>query len=70
MKGDGDSDAAVDFMFEMLKDPTMRDSLYQFLPESMRNPETLETVMQSPMVREQFKTMMTPEMIQQMKVMN
>jgi len=62
-----DPDEAVDFMFEMLKNPQMRESLYQFLPENMRNPEMLESVMASPMVREQFKSMMTPEMLQQVK---
>eukprot|EP00210_Caulerpa_lentillifera_P006602 g6307.t1 len=64
---DEDPDEVVDFMFEMMKNPQMRESLYQFLPENMRNPETLETVMASPMVREQFKSIMTPEMLKQVK---
>lgn len=65
---DQDADAAVDYMFNMLKDPSMRQSFYQFLPENMRNPETLETMISSPMVKENFKKMMTPEMLQQIKV--
>ena len=65
-----ESDEAVDFMFEMLKNPQMRDSLYQFLPENMRSPEMLDTVMSSPMVKEQFKSMMTPELLQQIKALS
>jgi len=62
-----DPDEAVDYMFEMLKNPQMRESLYQFLPENMRSPEMLESVMSSPAVKEQFKSMMTPELLQQIK---
>jgi len=65
---DEEADKAVDFMFETLKNPQMRGSLYQFLPENMRNPEMLDTVMASPMVKEQFKSMMTPDLLQQIKV--
>ncbi|GMH43206.1 hypothetical protein BSKO_11128 [Bryopsis sp. KO-2023] len=51
-------DSMVDSFFEAMKDPTMRESLYQYLPEGMRNPETMEMVMNNPMVRDQFKKMM------------
>ena len=61
-------DEAVDYMFDMLRDPQMRESLVQFLPENMRSPEMLENLMSSPMVKEQFKSMMTPQLLQQIKV--
>lgn len=51
-------DSVVDSFFDAMKDPSMRESLYQYLPEGMRNPETMEMVMNNPMVREQFKKMM------------
>lgn len=49
-------DASIDQFFENLKDPSMRESLYQYLPENMRKPETLDMLMSNPMVRDQFRS--------------
>lgn len=45
----------------------MRESLYPFLPEQMRDPQMLETVFANPVVREQLKTMFTPDMMAKMR---
>lgn len=61
------SDDDVEWLFTLLKDPQMRESLYPFLPEQMRDPQMLETVFANPVVREQLKTMFTPDMMAKMR---
>lgn len=66
-KAETANDDDIDWLFNLLKDPQMRDSLYPFLPEQMRDPQMLETVFANPVVKEQLKTMFTPDMMAKMR---
>ncbi|CAD7705175.1 unnamed protein product [Ostreobium quekettii] len=62
-----EQDENVEWLFNMLKDPQMRESLAPFLPEQMRDPDMLDAILANPVVKEQMKTMFTPEMLSKMK---
>jgi len=56
-------------MEKMLKDPNMQKMLYPYLPEPMRNPESIEWMLNNPEVRKQMEgvfaqSVSTPGMIQ------
>jgi len=55
-------------MEKMLKDPNMQKMLYPYLPEPMRNPESIEWMLNNPEVRKQMEgvfaqSVSTPGMI-------
>ncbi|KAK2080819.1 hypothetical protein QBZ16_000673 [Prototheca wickerhamii] len=62
-------------MLDMLKDPAMQKTLYPYLPEHMRNPQTFEFMLSNPEMRSQLEGMMAqqaaainaPEMQEMMK---
>ncbi len=42
-------------MEKMLRDPNMQKMLYPYLPEPMRNPESIEWMLNNPEVRKQME---------------
>ena len=42
-----------------LQDPEMQKTLYPYLPEPMRNPETMEWMLSQPEYRQQMEQMMS-----------
>eukprot|EP00884_Botryococcus_braunii_P019871 jgi/Botrbrau1/6568/Bobra.40_2s0032.1 len=72
---------ASNFTTEMLetimRDPAMQEMLYKYLPESMRNPETFEYMLNTPEYRQQLENLvqqqglnMPPDMMDMMKGMD
>lgn len=45
----------TEMMDKMLRDPNMQKMLYPYLPEPMRNPESIEWMMNNPEVRKQME---------------
>jgi hypothetical protein len=43
-------------MEQMLRDPNMQKMLYPYLPEAMRNPESIEWMLNNPEVRKQMES--------------
>jgi hypothetical protein len=44
-------------MESMLRDPNLQKMLYPYLPEPMRNPDSIEWMLKTPEVRKQMETM-------------
>jgi hypothetical protein len=42
-------------MEQMLRDPNMQKMLYPYLPEPMRNPQSIEWMLNTPEVRKQLE---------------
>lgn len=64
-------------MEKMLRDPNMQKMLYPYLPEPMRNPESIEWMLNNPEVRKQMEQVfaqsgmgMSPEMMSMMSQMD
>eukprot|EP00798_Chlamydomonas_sp_ICE-L_P000945 gene945-33932_t len=72
--GGGDGGGAMSMMEQMLKNPEMQKMLYPYLPEGMRNPESIDFMMKNPEVKKQMEqmfannpNMMSPQMAEMMK---
>ena len=46
-------------MESMLRDPNLQKMLYPYLPEPMRNPDSIEWMLNTPEVRKQMEQMFT-----------
>ncbi|XP_075263523.1 uncharacterized protein LOC142355154 [Convolutriloba macropyga] len=53
------SSSTVDMLEQMMRDPEMQKTLYPYLPEPMRNPETMEWMLSQPEYRQQMEQMMS-----------
>ncbi|KAJ9527813.1 hypothetical protein QJQ45_000362 [Haematococcus lacustris] len=66
----------TEMMEQMLRNPEMQKMLYPYLPEPMRNPASIEWMLNNPEVKKQMATlfeqqnMMSPEMMGMMKNMD
>ncbi|GLC43812.1 hypothetical protein PLESTB_000910600 [Pleodorina starrii] len=74
---DGPSTAVMSEMMEsMLRNPEMQKMLYPYLPEPMRNPQSIEWMLSNPEVKKQMEQMftqqnvMSPQMMDMMKNMD
>ncbi|GLI59053.1 hypothetical protein VaNZ11_000883 [Volvox africanus] len=74
---DGGSPGIMSEMMEsMLRNPEMQKMLYPYLPEPMRNPQSIEWMLSNPEVKKQMEQMfaqqnvMSPQMMDMMKSMD
>ncbi|GIL70010.1 hypothetical protein Vretimale_19691 [Volvox reticuliferus] len=74
---DGGSPGVMSEMMEsMLRNPEMQKMLYPYLPEPMRNPQSIEWMLSNPEVKKQMEQMfaqqnvMSPQMMDMMKNMD
>ncbi len=59
---DGPSNAVMSEMMEsMLRNPNMQKMLYPYLPEPMRNPQSIEWMLSNPEVKKQMEQMFTQQ---------
>lgn len=72
----GSGDSMMNMMETMLRNPEMQKMLYPYLPEPMRNPDSIEWMLNNPEVKKQMATMfetqnmMSPQMADMMKSMD
>jgi hypothetical protein len=65
-----DSSSFTSEMLEtIMRDPSMQEMLYKYLPESMRNPETFEFMLNTPEYRKQLETLVQQQVMMGMGVM-
>ncbi|KAG2445908.1 hypothetical protein HXX76_000511 [Chlamydomonas incerta] len=71
-----DTGVMSDMMESMLRNPEMQKMLYPYLPEPMRNPQSIEWMLSNPEVKKQMEQMfasqnvMSPQMMDMMKNMD
>jgi len=72
-----DASQMTAMMEQMLRDPNMQKMLYPYLPEAMRNPDSIEWMLNNPEVRKQMEGVfassnmgMSPQMMEMMKQMD
>ncbi len=53
--GGADPSQMTAMMEQMLRDPSMQKMLYPYLPEPMRNPESIDWMLNNPEVRKQME---------------
>lgn len=58
-RASGTGGSTVDMLEQMMRDPEMQKTLYPYLPEPMRNPETMEWMLSQPEYRQQMEQMMS-----------
>ena len=75
--GTADVGQMTAMMEQMLRDPNMQKMLYPYLPEPMRNPDSIEWMLNTPEVRKQLENTlaqsgmsMNPQMMQMMQQMD
>ncbi|KAI8467314.1 MAG: hypothetical protein J3K34DRAFT_38776 [Monoraphidium minutum] len=75
--GEADVSQMTAMMEQMLRDPNMQKMLYPYLPEPMRNPDSIEWMLNTPEVRKQLEQTlaqsgmtMSPQMMQMMQQMD
>ncbi|GBF99663.1 hypothetical protein Rsub_12482 [Raphidocelis subcapitata] len=75
--GTADVGQMTAMMEQMLRDPNMQKMLYPYLPEPMRNPQSIEWMLNTPEVRKQLEQTlansgmsMSPQMMQMMQQMD
>lgn len=56
--GTGKGKNLLAMMETMMKDPASQETLYQYLPEGMRNPQTFEYMLNDPVYRSQLETVL------------
>ncbi|KXZ55944.1 hypothetical protein GPECTOR_2g1495 [Gonium pectorale] len=72
----GDTAVMSEMMESMLRNPEMQKMLYPYLPEPMRNPQSIEWMLSNPEVKKQMEQMfasqnvMSPQMMEMMKGMD
>jgi len=57
--GNQTQSSTVDMLEQMMRDPELQKTLYPYLPEPMRNPETMEWMLSQPQYRQQLEQMMS-----------
>lgn len=74
---DGEGGMMSQLMEQMLRNKEMQKMLYPYLPENLRNPESIEWMLNNPQVRKQMEEMfasqgvsVSPQMLEMMKGMD
>lgn len=57
-------------MEQMLKDPNMQKMLYPYLPEPMRNPQSIEWMMSNPEVKKQMEAVFASQVTAALHIVN